>query len=58
MKNRLHLDLCPHDQAAEVALLDGLGAHRVSVGQGPDANWVVMRDPDGNEFDVRQPIAS
>jgi len=58
VKNRLHLDLRPKDQAAEVARLEQLGAHRVSVGQGPDANWVVMRDPDGNEFDVLQPIAS
>lgn len=51
-KNRLHLDLRPHDQAAEVARLEALGARRADVGQGPDVNWVVMRDPDGNYFDV------
>ena len=51
-KNRLHLDLRPTDQAAEVARLEGLGAKRVSVGQGPDATWVTMADLEGNEFDV------
>ena len=50
-KNRLHLDLRPLDQGAEVARLEALGARRVDVGQG-DVSWVVMADPDGNEFDV------
>jgi len=57
VKNRLHLDLRPADQSAEVARLEALGARRVSVGQG-DVGWVVMADPDGNEFDVLQPLAS
>jgi predicted enzyme related to lactoylglutathione lyase len=52
VKNRLHLDLRPQDQDAEVARLEGLGARRVSVGQGTDVTWVVMADPDGNEFCV------
>ncbi len=52
MKNRLHLDLRPKDQAAEVARLEALGAQRVDVGQGPDVTWVVLADPDGNEFCV------
>jgi hypothetical protein len=52
VKNRLHLDFRPDDQAAEVARLEKLGARRVSVGQGPDVTWVVMADPDGNEFCV------
>jgi catechol 2,3-dioxygenase-like lactoylglutathione lyase family enzyme len=49
-KNRLHLDLRPADQAAEVARLEGMGATRADVGQGADATWVVLRDPDGNEL--------
>jgi catechol 2,3-dioxygenase-like lactoylglutathione lyase family enzyme len=52
IKNRLHLDLRPKDQAVEVARLEALGARRVDVGQGPDVTWVVLADPDGNEFDV------
>lgn len=54
-KNRLHLDLRPADQAAEVARLEALGARRVNVGQG-EVSWVVMADPDGNEFDVLRPL--
>ena len=57
VKNRLHLDLRPKDQAAEVARLEALGARRVDVGQGNDVSWVVMADPDGNEFDVLRPLA-
>lgn len=52
VKNRLHFDLRPHDQEAEVGRLIGLGARHVSVGQGPDESWVVLADPDGNEFCV------
>jgi predicted enzyme related to lactoylglutathione lyase len=51
-KNRLHLDLRPDDQEAEVARLLALGATRVDIGQGPDVSWVVMADPEGNEFCV------
>jgi len=52
VKNRVHLDLRPDDQQAEVERLLGLGARRVDVGQGPDASWVVMADVEGNEFCV------
>jgi hypothetical protein len=52
IKNRLHLDLRPKDQAAEVTRLEALGARRVDVGQGPESTWVVLADPDGNEFCV------
>jgi hypothetical protein len=51
-KNRLHLDLRPADQAAEVTRLEGLGARRVDVGQGDEVSWVVLADPEGNEFCV------
>lgn len=56
VKNRLHLDLRPKDQQAEVARLEALGARRVDVGQGSDVSWVTMADPDGNEFDVLKPL--
>ena len=55
-KNRLHLDLRPADQSAEVARLEALGARRTDVGQGPDVGWVVLADPDGNEFCVLRPL--
>ncbi len=50
VKNRLHLDLRPQDQHAEVARLQALGARRVDVGQSDDVTWVVLADPHGNEF--------
>lgn len=56
-KNRLHLDLRPVDQAAEVARLEALGASRVDAGQ-TTVGWVAMADPDGNEFDVLQPLTA
>jgi hypothetical protein len=52
LKNRLHIDLRPKDQATEVARLEALGARRVDVGQGADVTWIVLADPDGNEFCV------
>ena len=53
-KNRLHLDLRPDDQAAEVARLEKLGAKQIDIGQAaePTCTWVVMADPEGNEFCV------
>jgi len=52
-KNRLHFDLSPAsgDQQSEVDRLISLGANRIDIGQG-DANWIVLADPDGNEFCV------
>ena len=50
-KNRLHLDLRPDDQEAEVERLVDLGARPVDIGQG-DVSWVVLADPEGNEFCV------
>jgi hypothetical protein len=50
VKNRLHLDLRPEDQEAEVARAEALGARRIDVGQGDDSTWVVLADPGGNEF--------
>ncbi|HEY2550060.1 MAG TPA: VOC family protein [Streptosporangiaceae bacterium] len=55
-KNRLHLDLRPADQAAEIARLEALGARRVDVGQGSGVSWVVLADPEGNEFCVLRPF--
>jgi catechol-2,3-dioxygenase len=56
VKNRLHLDVNPtdRDQAAEVERIVGLGARRVDIGQhdDPAADWVVLADPEGNEFCV------
>ena len=50
-KNRLHPDFRPDDQTAEVDRLLALGAHRGDVGAG-EQRWVVLADPEGNEFCV------
>jgi predicted enzyme related to lactoylglutathione lyase len=55
IKNRMHLDLRPANQSVEVARLEDLGARQVDVGQGDDVTWVVMADPEGNEFCVLRP---
>jgi len=57
VKNRLHIDLAPDDQAAEVERIIGLGARRVDIGQG-EVRWVVLADPEGNEFCVLTPKKS
>ena len=50
-KNRLHLDLVPDDQTEAVERLIERGATRVDIGQ-RDVSWIVMADPEGNEFCV------
>jgi glyoxalase superfamily protein len=50
IKNRLHLDFRPVDQDAEVQRLLALGARPADVGQTGDEPWVVLQDPEGNEF--------
>jgi Glyoxalase-like domain len=57
VKNRMHLDVAPSavdDQAAEVTRLRQAGATNADVGQG-DVSWVVLADPEGNEFCVLTP---
>jgi predicted enzyme related to lactoylglutathione lyase len=51
VKNRLHIDVNPVgcDQDEELARLLGLGARHVDIGQGEES-WVVLADPEGNEF--------
>jgi catechol-2,3-dioxygenase len=51
-KNRLHIDLRPDDREAEVERLVDMGARRVDIGQGDQVSWVVLADPEGNEFCV------
>ena len=56
-KSRVHFDLAPPahgDRQSEVDRLVSLGATRIDIGQG-EVSWVVMADPDGNEFCVLTP---
>ncbi len=50
---RIHLDLYAEDQAAEVQRLIGLGATEVHWDKRPpDADYVILADPEGNRFCV------
>jgi predicted enzyme related to lactoylglutathione lyase len=50
---RIHLDLYAEDQAAEVARLKALGATEVHWDKRPpDADYVILADPEGNRFCV------
>jgi len=56
--NRMHFDLTStslEDQQNTVARSLELGARHIDIGQGPDAEHVVLADPEGNEFDVIEP---
>ena len=67
VKNRIHLDLRPNagTRDQEVARVVALGATRVADHRdihGPNTGWVVLADPEGNEFcilrseDERNPL--
>ena len=58
VKDRIHIDVSPidSDQPTEVARLISLGARHVDIGQG-DQSWVVLADPEGNEFCVLRSLA-
>ena len=55
-KNRIHLDIAPEsiDHVAEAERLFSLGATYRDIGQG-DVAWIVMADPDDNEFCLLTP---
>jgi hypothetical protein len=50
---RIHLDLYAEDQAGEVRRLIALGATEVHWDRRPpDADYVILADPEGNRFCV------
>jgi predicted enzyme related to lactoylglutathione lyase len=53
-KNRMHLDIDAVDIEAEATRLEALGARRVADDQSHEhgTNWILMTDPEGNEFCV------
>ena len=48
----MHLDLYTREQSEEVSRLLSLGATFVRHHDDPDDNYVVLTDPEGNEFCV------
>lgn len=60
VKNRVHVDIQPTDRSRdeEVERLTALGATQVADHRRPDGTgWVVMTDPEGNEFCVERSAA-
>jgi len=57
VKNRVHVDLtsAAADREQEIERLIGLGARRVDIGQSGTESWIVLADPEGNEFCVVRP---
>jgi catechol 2,3-dioxygenase-like lactoylglutathione lyase family enzyme len=56
--NRIHFDLSSSsldDQRDTVERLLSLGASHLDIGQGPDAEHVVLADPEGNAFCILEP---
>jgi predicted enzyme related to lactoylglutathione lyase len=53
-KNRMHLDIRTDELGSAVQHLEALGARRLQPGVTEEAGfrWVVMADPEGNEFCV------
>jgi predicted enzyme related to lactoylglutathione lyase len=53
-KNRMHLDIETPDVDAEVQRLEGIGARRIEQAARVEhgSRWVIMADPEGNEFCV------
>jgi predicted enzyme related to lactoylglutathione lyase len=57
IKNRVHLDLTSEadDRDTEIERLIQIGARRVDIGQTGNESWIVLADPEGNEFCVVRP---
>ncbi len=62
VKNRVHLDLFSSDEQAEAARIEALGATRLWVSEDPEDPFILLGDPEGNEFCVvrvrQQSVAS
>ena len=50
VKNRMHVDLATREVEPEIARLVALGATEIEHREGNGTRWVVMNDPEGNEF--------
>jgi predicted enzyme related to lactoylglutathione lyase len=54
VKNRMHLDIETPDVDSEASRLESLGARRLEAGVRSEhgTSWVIMADPENNEFCV------
>jgi catechol 2,3-dioxygenase-like lactoylglutathione lyase family enzyme len=54
-KNRLHIDLYVPDREAAAAEVEAAGGGRVAEHENGPVRWLVMTDPEGNEFCLVEP---
>ena len=50
VKNRVHLDFAAEDEEATAKEIESMGATRLWVSDDPEDPFVVLKDPEGNEF--------
>jgi predicted enzyme related to lactoylglutathione lyase len=50
VKNRVHLDFFASDEEAAAREIEAMGAKRLWVSENPEDPFVVLADPEGNEF--------
>ena len=50
VKNRVHIDFAAKDEEVTAGQIEAMGATRLWVGTNPDDPFVVLADPEGNEF--------
>jgi predicted enzyme related to lactoylglutathione lyase len=58
VKNRVHLDFAAEDPEPTARQIEALGATRLWVSEDPEDPFVVLADPEGNEFCIVPPPAS
>ena len=49
-KNRLHVDFATKDEAATASAIEAIGATRRWASDDPEDPFIVLADPEGNEF--------
>jgi hypothetical protein len=52
VKNRVHVDLGAPDIEPEAKRIEALGATRLWISEDPEDPFIVLADPEGNEFCV------
>jgi predicted enzyme related to lactoylglutathione lyase len=50
VKNRVHIDFWAADEEATAREIEALGAQRLWISEDPEDPFVVLADPEGNEF--------
>jgi hypothetical protein len=58
VKNRVHLDFSAADEETTALEIEAMGATRLWVSEDPDDPFVVLADPEGNEFCIVRAVSA